>query len=116
MATPIVMPKQGNTVESVIIVDWKKQVGESVAVDDVLCEVETDKATMEVPSVVAGTLLATLFAAGDEVPVMATIAWIGAVGEVAPGGETDGEGRDKETRRQRRSARAAKANHPIANL
>ena len=97
MATPIVMPKQGNTVESVIIVDWKKQVGESVAVDDVLCEVETDKATMEVPSVVAGTLLATLFAAGDEVPVMATIAWIGAVGEVAPGGETDGEGG---TRRQ----------------
>jgi len=90
MATPIVMPKQGNTVESVIIVDWKKQVGESVAVDDVLCEVETDKATMEVPSVVAGTLLATLFAAGDEVPVMATIAWIGEAGEVAPGGEGRG--------------------------
>jgi hypothetical protein len=44
MATPIVMPKQGNTVESVIIVEWKKQVGETVAVDDVLCEVETDKA------------------------------------------------------------------------
>ena len=84
MATPIVMPKQGNTVESVIIVDWKKQVGESVAVDDVLCEVETDKATMEVPSTVAGTLLAQLYAAGDEVPVMATIAWIGEAGELAP--------------------------------
>lgn len=90
MATPIVMPKQGNTVESVIIVDWKKQVGESVAVDDVLCEVETDKATMEVPSTVAGTLLTTLYAAGDEVPVMATIAWIGEAGEVAPGGEAQG--------------------------
>lgn len=90
MATPIVMPKQGNTVESVIIVDWKKQVGESVAVDDVLCEVETDKATMEVPSTVAGTLLATLYAAGDEVPVMATIAWIGEAGEMAPGGEAQG--------------------------
>ena len=36
MATPIVMPKQGNTVESVIIVDWKKQVGDAVAIDDVL--------------------------------------------------------------------------------
>jgi len=92
MATPIVMPKQGNTVESVIIVDWKKQIGETVAVDDVLCEVETDKATMEVPSVVAGTLLATLFAAGDEVPVMATIAWIGEAGEVVPGGESGREG------------------------
>jgi pyruvate dehydrogenase E2 component (dihydrolipoamide acetyltransferase) len=84
------MPKQGNTVESVIIVDWKKQVGDTVAVDDVLCEVETDKATMEVPSTVAGTLLATLFAAGDEVPVMATIAWIGEAGEAVPGGEGRG--------------------------
>lgn len=92
MATPIVMPKQGNTVESVIIVDWKKQVGESVAVDDVLCEVETDKATMEVPSTVAGTLLAQLYVAGDEVPVMATIAWIGEAGELAPGGEARGAG------------------------
>jgi pyruvate dehydrogenase E2 component (dihydrolipoamide acetyltransferase) len=92
MATPIVMPKQGNTVESVIIVDWKKRVGEAVAVDDVLCEVETDKATMEVPSTVAGTLLATLFAAGDEVPVMATIAWIGEPGEVVSGGEIEREG------------------------
>jgi pyruvate dehydrogenase E2 component (dihydrolipoamide acetyltransferase) len=61
-----------------------------VAVDDVLCEVETDKATMEVPSTTTGTLLATLFAAGDEVPVMATIAWIGEAGEVAPGDEGRG--------------------------
>ncbi|MFN3331866.1 MAG: dihydrolipoamide acetyltransferase family protein [Caldilinea sp.] len=90
MATPIVMPKQGNTVESVIIVDWKKQVGDIVAVDDVLCEVETDKATMEVPSPAAGTLLATLYAAGDEVPVMATIAWIGEAGEAVPGSEERG--------------------------
>jgi pyruvate dehydrogenase E2 component (dihydrolipoamide acetyltransferase) len=102
MATPIVMPKQGNTVESVIIVGWKKRVGETVAVDDVLCEVETDKATMEVPSTVAGTLLATLFAAGDEVPVMATIAWIGEAGEVAPGSATEKQeegkmGRGEET-------------------
>ncbi|MCB0040367.1 MAG: hypothetical protein KDE23_11835, partial [Caldilinea sp.] len=95
MATPIVMPKQGNTVESVIIVDWKKQIGDTVAIDDVLCEVETDKATMEVPSTVEGTLLATLFAAGDEVPVMETIAWIGAAGEAVPGSEeeTGDEGR-----------------------
>lgn len=90
MATPIVMPKQGNTVESVIIVDWKKQVGDTVAVDDVLCEVETDKATMEVPSPAAGTLLATLYTAGDEVPVMATIAWIGEAGETVPGSEERG--------------------------
>ncbi|MFO7631833.1 MAG: dihydrolipoamide acetyltransferase family protein [Caldilinea sp.] len=98
MATPIVMPKQGNTVESVIIVDWKKQVGDPVSVDDVLCEVETDKATMEVPSAVAGTLLATLFAAGDEVPVMETIAWIGEAGEQAPGTETERQGEGEKGR------------------
>lgn len=124
MATPIVMPKQGNTVESVIIVGWKKQTGESVAVDDVLCEVETDKATMEVPSAVAGTLLATLFAAGEEVPVMATIAWIGEAGEVAPGSATEKQEGEKRERREETPSEAAPlettapvvAQSPISNL
>ncbi|BAM01526.1 MULTISPECIES: dihydrolipoamide acetyltransferase family protein [Caldilinea] len=87
MPTPIVMPKQGNTVESVIIVDWKKRVGEHIEAGDTLCEVETDKATMEVPSPVAGVLLKTLYSVGDEVPVMTTIAWIGEPGEAIPDGE-----------------------------
>ena len=39
MATPVVMPKAGNTVESCIIVEWKKQVGDAVALDDVLCDI-----------------------------------------------------------------------------
>jgi pyruvate dehydrogenase E2 component (dihydrolipoamide acetyltransferase) len=81
MATAVLMPKAGNSVESCIIVEWKKKVGDAVAVDDALCEVETDKATMEVPSPAAGTLLATLFAAGDDVPVLTTIAWVGEAGE-----------------------------------
>ncbi|MCB9116895.1 MAG: 2-oxo acid dehydrogenase subunit E2 [Caldilineaceae bacterium] len=120
MATPIVMPKQGNTVESVIIVDWKKQIGDTVAIDDVLCEVETDKATMEVPSTVEGTLLATLFAAGDEVPVMETIAWIGAAGEAVPGDEeeTGGEERgargEEEMRGEGRGARGEEESPHVA--
>ncbi len=81
MATAVVMPKQGQTVESCIIVEWKKHPGENVAAGDVLCEVETDKAVLEVPSPVAGTLLAQFFAAGDDVPVLTTIAAIGAAGE-----------------------------------
>ena len=85
MATAVVMPKQGNSVESCIIVSWKKHVGDVVAVDDVLCEVETDKATMDVPSPVAGTLLAAYFQEGDDVPVMTTIAAVGAAGEDAAG-------------------------------
>ena len=99
MATPIVMPKQGNTVESVIIVDWKKQVGDRVKIDDVLCEVETDKATMEVPSTAEGTLLAILFAAGDEAPVMETIAWIGVAGEAVPERGKQGARGEEETPR-----------------
>ncbi|MEO1439381.1 MAG: biotin/lipoyl-containing protein, partial [Chloroflexota bacterium] len=50
MATPIVLPKLGNTVESSIIMQWLKAVGDEVAEGDILCEVETDKATVEVES------------------------------------------------------------------
>jgi pyruvate dehydrogenase E2 component (dihydrolipoamide acetyltransferase) len=81
MATAVVMPKQGQSVESCIIVEWKKQPGDTIAEGDVLCEVETDKAVLEVPSPVAGTLLEQFFAAGDDVPVLTAIAAVGTVGE-----------------------------------
>lgn len=85
MATTVVMPKQGQSVESCIIVEWKKKVGDQLAVDDVLCEVETDKATLEVPAPVAGVLLAIYAQAGDEVPVLTRIAAIGEAGESVEG-------------------------------
>jgi pyruvate dehydrogenase E2 component (dihydrolipoamide acetyltransferase) len=92
MATPVVMPKLGNSVESSIIVGWRKEVGESIAVGDILCEVETDKATVDVESPVAGVLLAQFFKQGDDVPVMTNIAAVGAAGEdisgLAPAGST----------------------------
>lgn len=81
MATVVVMPKQGQSVESCIVVEWKKQIGDSVRQGDTLCDVETDKATMETPSPVSGTLLALLCQAGEDVPVMQPIAIIGAPGE-----------------------------------
>lgn len=81
MATAVVMPKQGQTVESCLIVGWKKAVGDQVAAGEILTEVETDKALVEVESPVAGTLLALFFEAGDEVPVLTTIAAIGQPGE-----------------------------------
>lgn len=86
MATTVVMPKQGQSVESCIIVEWKKRVGDRVAEEDVLCEVETDKATLEVPAPVSGVLLSVLFEAGAEVPVLTPIAVIGEPGEVVDGG------------------------------
>ena len=78
MATTVVMPKLGQSVESCILVEWKKQVGEQVAADDPLCEVETDKTTMEVPAPIAGILLAIFYQVGDEVPVMTPLVLIGA--------------------------------------
>ena len=83
MATAVVMPKQGQTVESCIIVEWKKRPGDVIAEGDILCEVETDKAVLEVPSPVGGTLLDLFFAAGDDVPVLTNIAAVGAAGEDA---------------------------------
>jgi pyruvate dehydrogenase E2 component (dihydrolipoamide acetyltransferase) len=81
MATPILMPKQGNSVESCLIVAWKKQKGDSVDVGEVLCEVETDKAVMDVESTASGILLETFFSEGADVPVQTVIAVVGNAGE-----------------------------------
>lgn len=81
MASVVVMPQLGNSVESCLIISWQVKVGDEVAVDGVLCEVETDKASMEVPSTEAGTVLAILWDEGDDVPVKDPIVVVGAPGE-----------------------------------
>lgn len=81
MAHVLIMPRQGNTVESCILVGWKVQEGDSVEPDTPVCDVETDKATFEVPAGGAGTVLKLLWAEGDDVPVLKPIAVIGKVGE-----------------------------------
>ena len=74
MAQAVIMPKLGNTVESAIILAWHVAVGDSVETGDLLCEVETDKATLEIESSAAGSLLAQLYQAGEDVPVLSNIA------------------------------------------
>lgn len=81
MAHVLVMPRQGNTVESCIIVGWKVAEGQSVRAAEVVCEVETDKASFDVPAGADGILLKVLRPEGDDVPVLAPIAVIGARGE-----------------------------------
>ena len=81
MALQIVMPKQGNSVESCIIVEWKKKEGETIAEGEVICEAETDKSTIEVESNAQGTILKLLYNEGDDVPVMLPIAIVGQPGE-----------------------------------
>ncbi len=78
MAQIVVMPALGNTVESCLLTTWLVSVGDVVDAAATLCEIETDKAAMDVPAGVAGTVLALLAAQGDEVPVKAPIAVIGA--------------------------------------
>jgi pyruvate dehydrogenase E2 component (dihydrolipoamide acetyltransferase) len=75
------MPRQGNTVESCIIVRWKAAEGKEVAADETVCEVETDKASFDVPAGAAGVVLKILRAEGDDVPVLEPIAVIGQKGE-----------------------------------
>ena len=81
MANALVMPRQGNTVESCILTRWRKAEGQTVAADEIICEVETDKASFEVPAGTAGLVLKLLAAEGDDVPVLAPIAVIGQAGE-----------------------------------
>lgn len=81
MATEVLLPKQGNTVESCIIIEWKKTEGDPVKAGDPLVEVETDKATLDVEATADGVLLTRLVAEGDDVPVLTPIAVIGEIGE-----------------------------------
>jgi len=81
MAHILIMPRQGNTVESCIIVDWKVKEGDSVTEETAVCEIETDKAAFEIPAGKTGTVLKILFESGDDVPVLSPIAVIGAAGE-----------------------------------
>ena len=81
MAVPVIMPRQGNTVESCIINEFKKKPGDAVAVGDVLFSYETDKAAFEEEAKVAGTLLANFFEEGDDVPCLLNVCVIGNPGE-----------------------------------
>jgi pyruvate dehydrogenase E2 component (dihydrolipoamide acetyltransferase) len=81
MAHILIMPRQGNTVESCIIGEWKVKEGDTVAADTPVCVVETDKATFEVPAGDAGTVLKIFHPAGDDVPVLQPIMAIGTPGE-----------------------------------
>ncbi len=81
MATAVIMPRQGQTVESCILTQWFREVGEQVSKGDLLFAYETDKASFEEESPVDGILLARFFEEGDEVPVLSNVALVGKEGE-----------------------------------
>lgn len=85
MAEIIDMPKLSDTMSVGTIVNWLKNEGDAVSIGDILCEVETDKATMELENLVAdGVLLKVYVPKGGEAPVGQPICAIGNKGEEAP--------------------------------
>ena len=91
MATPVIMPRQGQSVESCIITSWAKKVGDEVKEGDILFSYETDKSSFDEVAQVSGTMLAILYGEGDEVPCLENVCVIGNAGEdvsaFAKGGE-----------------------------
>ena len=85
MATPVEVPKLGNSVEECLISRWMKHRGDPVATGDVVAEIETDKATFEVTSPVDGTLLEAFSEEGVLVPVFTNLFGIGKPGESVDG-------------------------------
>ena len=90
MAVAVIMPRQGQSVETCILGQWYKSVGDTVKAGDILFSYETDKAAFDEEAKEDGILLAQFFAEGDEVPVLVNVAAIGQAGEpydeFVPGG------------------------------
>lgn len=81
MATVVIMPKQGQSVETCIIGSMNKKKGDAVKAGEVLFSYETDKASFEEESPVDGIVLESFYSEGDEVPVLENMMIIGQPGE-----------------------------------
>lgn len=95
MATVIIMPKQGQSVESCIITEFYKKKGDAVKKGELLFAYETDKASFEEESPEDGILLEIFFEEGDEVEVLTNVMVIGVEGESVeefrPGGTAESQ-------------------------
>ncbi|MGR3743713.1 MAG: 2-oxoglutarate dehydrogenase complex dihydrolipoyllysine-residue succinyltransferase [Pseudooceanicola nanhaiensis] len=97
MTTEIRVPTLGESVTEATVATWFKKPGDKVAVDEMLCELETDKVTVEVPSPAAGTLADIVAAEGETVGVDALLGNISEEGNAGPeevkprSDEADGE-------------------------
>ncbi|HEX7713387.1 MAG TPA: lipoyl domain-containing protein, partial [Bacillota bacterium] len=77
MATPIIMPRQGQSVESCIIAKWYKKKGDPVKAGDILFSYETDKAAFDEEAKLDGVVLEIFCGEGDDVPVLTNVCVIG---------------------------------------
>ncbi len=95
MAIAVIMPRQGQSVESCIITSWNKKVGDTVEKGEILFSYETDKSSFDEAAPESGKLLAIFHEEGDDVPCLENVCVIGNDGEdfsqFAPQGESAAE-------------------------
>lgn len=99
MATDILMPKMGESVQEGTILRWLKEPGDTVERDEIIAEISTDKVDTEIPSSEEGTLIEVLAQEGDTVEVGAIIARLGSPDEASSNGssgESGGSGQAEE--------------------
>ena len=75
MPTEIKVPAVGESIKTVYIAEWKKNTGEYCKAGDIICEIETDKASQDIPTEAAG-VITTLVEVGDELPIGGILATI----------------------------------------
>ena len=97
MATIIDMPKLSDTMSVGTVVKWHKQIGDKVSEGDVLAEIETDKATMELENFENGVLLKVFVEEGVEVAIGSALAAVGEEGEVIEDIETPAQAVEDQT-------------------
>ncbi|MGA8986643.1 2-oxoglutarate dehydrogenase, E2 component, dihydrolipoamide succinyltransferase [Aeromicrobium sp.] len=128
MATSVTLPALGESVTEGTVTQWLKQVGDTVAVDEPLLEISTDKVDTEIPSPVAGVLLEIKANEDDTVEVGAVLAIIGDEGESAGADEGESAGADEsdsdaapddtaqdDTPAEQPAAEQASAKQPVAS-
>jgi pyruvate dehydrogenase E2 component (dihydrolipoamide acetyltransferase) len=91
MAKPIKMPKLSDQMTEGKIAEWLKKEGDEVKAGDVVAQVETEKATLDVEAFESGVLIGVAVKAGETAPVGRAIAWLGAPGERVPAAPAEGE-------------------------
>lgn len=96
MATYVIMPRQGQSVESCIIAKWHKKKGDSVAIGDLLFSYETDKASFDEEAKVEGVVLEIFHEEGDDVPCLSNVCAIGQPGEAVENAAQDAQAETKQ--------------------
>jgi pyruvate dehydrogenase E2 component (dihydrolipoamide acetyltransferase) len=114
MAVVVIMPKQGQSVESCIITEIKKKKGDSVSKGEILFSYETDKASFEEESPADGVVLECLYADGDEVPVLQNMMVIGQPGEDFAALLQTADGGQQTTESQEPRAKSQESEHSKA--